>query len=61
MRFRRLLAAVGLLVMSTVGMFDQDTLVAQVGPPPSQSSALPQWAVEFFNAATTTTVVGRLT
>jgi hypothetical protein len=61
MRLRGLLAAAALLAISATTAVAQDTLVVGPGPAPSQSSALPQWAVEFFNAATTTSVVGGLT
>jgi hypothetical protein len=60
-KLRGFLSVYALLVTSAVGMVAQDTVIVRPGRAPSQSSALPQWAVDFFNASTTTRVVGELT
>ncbi|UCG85669.1 MAG: BamA/TamA family outer membrane protein [Gemmatimonadota bacterium] len=61
MTFLRLLTIGGLLMLPVSGVAAQDTVLVRPRQAPSRTSELRQWAVDFFNAATTTRVIGELT
>jgi hypothetical protein len=58
-RLRRVIAVAGFLLLPLGELVAQDR--AQIGPAPSRTSELRQWAVDFFNASGTTRIVGPLT